>query len=188
MNTTTQSSLHPRATCALRITALVMVAVFSLMILLYGDRLEELTTLGYIGAFVAMLVGNATLILPAPGLMVVFAVGSTLNPVLAGVCGSAGGTLGELTGYLTGYSGVGVLQDSAISRRIHRWMGRSGMLTIFILSIIPNPFFDMAGIIAGAGRMPLPRFLGVTFCGKTIQAVLVAFAGALSLHWIETWL
>lgn len=175
-------------TCLLRLAAAILVIGFTGGVAFYGDHLHDFAALGYLGAFVAMLLGNATLVLPAPGLLVVFALGSTLNPLLVGILGGFGATLGELTGYLTGYSGVGIMEHNTVSNRIHRWMDRSGVLTIFVLSIIPNPFFDLAGIFAGMGRMPLIRFLGVTFSGKAIQSTLVAIAGTLSIHWVETWL
>ncbi|MCD4684779.1 MAG: VTT domain-containing protein [Anaerolineae bacterium] len=185
---TTRPIPRSHLTCLLRAAALLLVVSITLGIAFFQDHLSDFTALGYLGAFTAMLLGNATLVLPAPGLLVVFALGSTLNPLLVGIVGGLGATLGELTGYLTGYSGVGLMEHNTISARVHRWMDRSGALTIFVLSIIPNPFFDLAGIIAGMGRMPLIRFLSITFFGKTIQSTLVAIAGTLSIHWVETWL
>lgn len=185
---TTQPIPRSHLTCLLRAAALVLVVGITLGVAVFRDHLNDFVVLGYLGAFVAMLLGNATLVLPAPGLLVVFALGSSLNPLMVGIAGGLGATLGELTGYLTGYSGVGLMERTAINARIHRWMDRSGMLTIFVLSIIPNPFFDLAGIFAGMGRMPVIRFMGITFSGKAIQSTLVAVAGALSIQWVETWL
>ncbi len=171
-----------------RIAALLVVVAITIGIMVYRDRLGRFDAFGYIGAFLAMLLSNATLILPAPGLIVVFALGHSLNPLLVGVAGAAGATLGEITGYLTGYSGIGASEDSRIAARINRWMRRNGLLTIFALSVVPNPFFDLAGLFAGAGRMPLVHFLGATFAGKSIQSTLIALAGMLSIDWVETWL
>jgi len=39
--------------------------------------------------------------------------------------------------------------------------------------------------MAGAGRMPVWKFLSVAFLGKGVQATCVALAGALSLEWVE---
>ena len=185
------STLPPssrRTTLWLRVLALVFVVSVTVGVALHRDKLHEFAALGYVGAFFAMLLSNATLVLPAPGLIVVFALGSSLNPLLVGVAGALGATLGEITGYLTGYSGLVVIEQTSISRRLNGWMDRNGALTIFALSIVPNPFFDLAGLLAGAGRMSVWRFLGATFLGKSIQAILIAAAGALSLQWVETWL
>jgi membrane protein DedA with SNARE-associated domain len=172
----------------LRIVGLVLVLAITLIIAANRNRIEEFATWGYIGAFLAMLLSNATLILPAPGLIIVFALGSSLNPVVVGVCGALGASLGELTGYITGLGGIAVLENTPVAHRIRLWMNHNGMLTIFALSTVPNPFFDIAGVMAGAAKMPVWKFLGSAFCGKTIQATVIALAGALSLHWVEPWL
>jgi len=174
-----------RASCAIRAGALLLVITITLAISLNRDRLQEFSTLGYLGAFLAMLLSNATLVLPAPGLFIVFALGSTLNPILVGICAAVGATLGELTGYVTGYSGLTLLEDTSVARTIKVWMQRNGVITIFVLSAIPNPFFDLAGLIAGATRMPAWRFLGTALCGKTIQAIAIALAGSMSMGWVE---
>jgi uncharacterized membrane protein YdjX (TVP38/TMEM64 family) len=177
-----------RLSCLLRALGVLLVLGITLGIALNRDRLQEFETLGYAGAFFAMLLSNATLILPAPGLIIVFALGSSLNPVLVGLAGALGGTLGEITGYLTGVSGVLVMEHSSVASHVRYWMNRNGSLTIFTLSVFPNPFFDLAGLMAGAGRMPLWRFLTVAFFGKSIQAIAVALAGTLSLDWVAHWL
>jgi membrane protein DedA with SNARE-associated domain len=135
-----------------------------------------------------MLASNATLILPAPGLIIVFALGSSLNPVLVGLCGAVGATLGELTGYITGFSGLAVMNNTRVAHQIKYWMDRNGALTIFGLSTFPNPFFDLAGLMAGASRMPVWKFLLMAFLGKWIQSTTIALAGVLSLGWVEQWL
>lgn len=182
----TTTSTSTQSSCLIRILALSFVVIITLGITLNRRQLGDLAALGYLGSFVAMLTSNATLILPAPGLVVVFALGSSLNPVLVGIAGAAGATLGELTGYIAGYSGTGIMEQSVVTERIQRWMMRNGMLTIFALSAIPNPFFDLAGLFAGASRMPLRSFLSMTFCGKVIQAVSIAYTGMLSVDWVES--
>ena len=53
-----------------------------------------------------------------------------------------------------------------------------------MLSLIPNPAFDIAGATAGALRMPVPTFLTFAFVGKTIKMLVLALAGAYSMDWI----
>jgi membrane protein DedA with SNARE-associated domain len=172
----------------LRASGLILVVGLTLLIALNGDRVASFGSLGYAGAFLAMLASNATLILPAPGLIIVFALGSSLNPVLVGLCAACGASLGELTGYITGVSGLVVIENTRAAHRIKYWMERNGALTIFTLSIFPNPFFDLAGLMAGAGKMPVWKFLLTAFLGKSIQSTTIALAGALSLGWVEQWL
>lgn len=165
---------------------MLVILGLTVTITLSRDKMQDFATLGYAGAFLAMLLSNATLILPAPGLIFVFALGSSLHPGLVGICGALGATLGEFTGYMTGYSGLAALQTTAPVRRVKRWMDRNGTLTILTLSIVPNPLFDLAGIMAGTSHMPVWRFFSITFAGKSIQSTSIALAGALSLDWVKS--
>lgn len=52
-----------------------------------------------------------------------------------------------------------------------------GFLTLLVLSAIPNPLFEFAGITAGAVRMNFWRFLLPVAIGKTLRALLLVFLG-----------
>lgn len=180
--------VHPLPGWVLRGIGIIIIGGISLTISLNRQWLQDFATLGYFGAFLVMLLSNATVILPAPGLIVVFALGASLNPVLVGVIAACGATLGEITGYVAGANGISFVGSSPVAQRIRRWMDRRGTLTIFGLSVVPSPFFDIAGLMAGAGKMGLGRFLSITFAGKTIQSLIIATAGASSVGWVELWL
>ncbi|CAG8581178.1 10641_t:CDS:2 [Diversispora eburnea] len=51
---------------------------------------------------------------------------------------------------------------------IHRFMRRLGFVGIFIFASIPNPLFDLAGIICGQFLVPFSTFFGATFLGKAV--------------------
>ena len=136
---------------------------------------------GYAGLFVITLISDATVLIPFPGLVVVFIAGGFLNPLLIGLASGLGSALGELTGYLAGYGGRAVVENGATYAKLERWMRRNGTLTILVLSAIPNPLFDMAGMMAGALKYPLWKFLVVCWIGKAIKFTLIAFAGTWSL-------
>ncbi|HEX8684364.1 MAG TPA: VTT domain-containing protein, partial [Ardenticatenaceae bacterium] len=124
-------------------------------------------------------------VFPAPTLLTAYAGGSLYDPVLVGIVASAGATLGELTGYLAGASGRTVLEDHALYQRIKGLMERRGWLTLFVLAAIPNPLFDVAGFMAGALRLPVVKFLAVTWMGKLLKFWLVAFLGARSVSFLD---
>lgn len=161
-----------------RVLALLFVIVVSLGIALYGDRFSRLGAYGYPGLFLLNVLASATLILPAPGLALAFGAGASLHPVLVGLAVGTGSAFGELTGYLAGFSGRGVIEDRALYTRVQGWMSRFGLWVIFILGLIPNPLFDVAGITAGAMKIPVWKFLAAAGAGKVIKAMLVAYAGA----------
>jgi membrane protein YqaA with SNARE-associated domain len=173
---------------ALRLLIVLLVLGLSLGIYAFRGHFAELGALGYPGISLVSFLGNATIILPAPSLALVFAMGSALPPVLVGLAAGIGETLGELTGYAAGFGGRAVIENRKLYDRLAAWMGRAGDITIFVLSVIPNPLFDLAGIAAGTLRYPLWRFLLVSWLGKTIKTVLVAWAGAQSVTIIEPWL
>lgn len=145
---------------------------------------QQLKVYGYAGVFLLTLASDATVIVPFPGLAGIFLAGGFLNPVLIGLAGGLGSALGELTGYLAGYGGRAIIEDRETYARLERWMRRNGTLTVFILSVIPNPVFDTAGIAAGALKFPLWRFIITCWLGKALKFTLVALAGAASLDFL----
>jgi len=165
-------------TRCLRLLALLLVVMVTAVGILWRDRLGRFVAYGYPGIFLISLASSATVILPAPSLALVFALGGVLDPVLVGLAAGLGETLGELTGYLAGYSGQAVIENREIYDRLHAWMRRYGLATIFLLSVFPNPFFDLAGIAAGALRFPIGYFLMSCGPGKTLKTIVFALAGA----------
>lgn len=165
--------------------ALAFAAGITALIFIFQDQFVKLERLSYFGAFLAMLIGNATIILPVPGLIFVYALGAVLNPLIVGLVAGPGAALGEMTGYLAGYGGSAAIDDFKVYHRVRGWMERYGLLVIVVLAIIPNPAFDMAGITAGSMRVKWWHFLAAAWVGKTAQALLIAYAGALSVGWVQ---
>jgi membrane protein YqaA with SNARE-associated domain len=135
----------------------------------YGDA-------GYVGLFIVSIIGNATLIIPAPVFIVACAAGLALGPLPVGIVAGGGAALGELTGYLAGYGGGAIVPTGQLYERLHAFMLRHGMLAIFLLAAIPNPLFDVGGIIAGMLKMPVWKFLLAAWIGKSIRLGLTAYA------------
>ncbi len=186
------SSLSPARLRLVRLLAILAVVALSVLIVLYGNRLTGLGAYGYPGLFLLNLLASATLILPAPGLALALAAGATLNPYLVGLAVGSGSTVGELTGYIAGASGRGVVENDPNYPRVRGWMARYGLWVIFVLSLVPNPIFDVAGIVSGAMHIPVWKFLAATWLGKVIKSTLVALAGAGAMQAlrpvIEQWL
>jgi uncharacterized membrane protein YdjX (TVP38/TMEM64 family) len=162
----------------LRVIALFVVVLLSVYIFSIRDQAEELAQYGYLGIFLVAFMAYATVLLPAPVVAVVFTMGSVFNPVFVALAAGAGAALGELSGYLAGFSGQAVIERADIYARLTRWMRGNGPMTVLILSAIPNPFFDLAGIAAGALNMRLPLFLLWVWIGETIKMLFFAYAGS----------
>jgi uncharacterized membrane protein YdjX (TVP38/TMEM64 family) len=172
----------------LRVLALFVVVGITLYIYSIRERVDEFVGFGYPGIFLIALLANATVLLPAPGIAVIYAMGAIFNPFGVGLAAGAGGTIGELSGYLAGFSGQAVVERMDIYNRIRPWVDKYGGWAIMVLSAIPNPFFDVAGIAAGIARMPLQTFLIFTFIGQLIKMTLFALAGHYSIGWLTDFL
>ena len=168
----------------LRILALLVVVAITVYIYNIRDHVEEFASYGYPGIFLVALMANATVFLPAPGVAVVFAMGSIFNPLGVALAAGTGGTLGELSGYLAGFSGQAVIENTNAYDRIHPWVVKYGSWAILVLAAVPNPFFDIAGVAAGIAKMPLRQFLVACWIGQLIKMALFAYAGFYSLDWL----
>ncbi|MEW6568986.1 MAG: VTT domain-containing protein [Chloroflexota bacterium] len=171
-----------------RVLALAAVVAITAFVFSVRDQAEQLGAYGYPGIFLISVLANATVILPAPGIAITFAMGAVFHPVAVALAAGTGAALGELTGYLAGFSGQGVVENAALYDRLKGWMQRYGGWAILALAFIPNPFFDLAGAAAGALRMPLRRFLTWVWLGKVAKMLVIAYAGSASIDWLAGWL
>lgn len=168
----------------LRILSLVAVIGITVYVYSIRDHVAEFATLGYPGIFLVTLMANATVFLPAPGVAVVFAMGSIFNPLGVTLAAGTGGALGELSGYLAGFSGQAVIERTDIYDKISPWVKKFGPWAIFVLAAVPNPFFDLAGVAAGISKMSMKRFLLACWCGQIIKMAFFAYSGYYSLTWL----
>ena len=158
------------------LTILLVIAI-TVALFLFRDTVAEFQELGYLGAFLISLVANATVILPMPGLLLLIALGTICNPILVGLVGGVGGTIGELTGYIVGRSGRGLTGGEKMYAKAEGWMRKRGFLTIFLFSLFPFLPLDLAGMVAGILRYSLWKFLLACFLGKTVLYIIVIQTG-----------
>lgn len=160
-----------------RIAAVLAAVGITLGIILLRDQIGNFPMVGYPAVFFISLIGNATIILPTPSMAVVFGVAGALDPVLVGIVAGLGSALGELTGYLAGVGGRVIVENQELYDRIERWMRKRGMLVIFVLGLVPNPAFDVGGMIAGALKLPIWQFVLAAWAGKGLRLVIFALGG-----------
>ncbi|NLT42895.1 MAG: VTT domain-containing protein [Anaerolineae bacterium] len=174
-----------RRQTALRLAAVIIFTLaVSLLAIRFRHQIQGMKELGYPGIFLVSLLTSATVVLPAPGLAFTFAMGHVLNPLLVGLAAGLGETFGEMTGYIAGRAGRSAFGQDPRYERLESITRRHGAWAVLVLSILPIGVFDVVGIAAGAMRMPVLRFAGATWLGKTIKTVAFALAGAHSLTWI----
>ena len=77
-----------------------------------------------------------------------------------------------------------MIENTKVYDRIHPWVVKYGSWAILVLSAIPNPFFDVAGVAAGMTKMSFRRFLFACWIGQLIKMAAFAYAGFYSLDWL----
>jgi len=181
-----------RADFALLAASVLLVTAFAFAFFYFDVNFAQLRTYGYVGVFAISLIGSASIFLPTPSIAAVFGSGAILHPILGiptpivvGIVAGLGETLGEFTGYAAGYGGSAVIRERAFYRSMQQWMHRNGSVIIFVFSAVPNPFFDVAGTIAGAVKMPVWKFFVSVWLGKTLKDVVIAATGVASLNIIQ---
>lgn len=168
--------------------SLVFALVISVVIFIFRDKFVHLEGYGYLGIFLISVLGNATVVLPVPVILTAFIGGGIFNPFIVGVVTAVGAAIGELTGYLVGYGGRVVIKDDKKLVRIEGWMKKYGLWVLFVLSAIPNPFFDLAGIVAGATGVPVYKYLIVVTLGKMVKFITISYLGAGSIGLLDRYL
>jgi membrane protein YqaA with SNARE-associated domain len=160
------------------LTVLLAIAFSMLVVYLttrYHAELRNLGRAGYLGLFLISILGNATIIVPAPVFVVACAAGMVYGPLVVGLISGLGSALGELTGYYAGYGGSSVIPEGKLYEKLAQFMREHGMLAIFILAAIPNPLFDVGGMIAGILKMPVLRFIAAAWVGKAVRLGVMAY-------------
>jgi membrane protein YqaA with SNARE-associated domain len=171
----------------LRVLALVDVAALISALFIFREQVKKLEDYGYIGIFLISIAANATIIIPLPGVAFTTAMGAIFNPIGVAVAAGLGAAIGELTGYMAGFSGRGVAERAALYNHLTKWMKEHQNLTyvmILMLAFIPNPLFDLAGMAAGALKLPLWKFLIACGIGKILKMLMFAYAGYYSVTWL----
>ena len=173
---------HQRLT---HLAALVVVVAISVFIFSIRDRAAEFERFGYAGIFAISFMAYATVVLPAPGLALIAAMGAIFNPFWVGLIAGLGAACGEIVGYLAGYSGRGLAEKTKIYMQLVKLTNRFGLVAVFFLAAVPNPLFDLAGAAAGTLKMPVWRFFLACLAGETVKMLVFAFGGARLQEWIR---
>ena len=165
----------------------IFVAVIAAIVsaLLLRDNFGA-TQVGYGVVALSALVASAGLLIPVPALATACATAIFLNPFLIGIIAGTAESAGELSGYYLGYTGRDVLSRSRMYQRLEHWMRRRGWLLLFVVSLVPNPIFDVVGIAAGALRYPIWGFLAVVWVGKVAKFLIFAYACTAGADWLTS--
>jgi membrane protein YqaA with SNARE-associated domain len=154
------------------------------------ERLQEFATTAYLVVFVITLLCNASILVPVayPHLYIMIAAAGYWHPFVIALVGSVAGVLGEITGYYAGYLGKRIirLENAPGYDRLAGWMDKYGPWGIFFISLQPILPVDIAGLLAGASKLALWKFLLPCWAGKLGKYLVACYLGAVILPHLPT--
>ena len=156
------------------------VYLFQYLIAYFNISVERFATTAYLVVFVVTLASNAGIFVPVYiHISIMIAAAQYWNPVLIALAASVAGTLGEMSGYYAGYLGKRIAQLENIPgyQRLVGWMNKHGPWGIFLISLQPILPFDVAGLLAGASKMPLWKFLLPCWAGRFPKYLVACYVG-----------
>ena len=181
-----------KASKYLIVASLLFVVGLAALAVVFRDDLRTFHQYSYPGAFIISVMSGGTIIVPIPGIPVIFALGGIVPyPFLVGLAAGLGEALGAFTFYVGGRGGQSMLtekqRNSGVYTRLDRWMTSRGSLTLFVASAIFNPVFSVISAMAGATRFPAWKFYVACAAGKTVKGMYVAYLGAWGLGHVLGW-
>ncbi len=143
---------------------------------------------GYIGVFGFSVLANAILFLPSGRGAIMVGGALVLNPLAVAVLAGVGGAIGGITGYILGRSSSRFVKGGNGPAWLSRSAERHMAPTLLAISIIPNPFVDVTGIIAGRIGYPMKLFLAFTIIGKVVQAIVFVYIALWNISLLSNWI
>ena len=169
--------------------ALALTLAYCIAVVVYWDYISQAQHYGYFGAFVISILAGATVFVPIPGILVVFTLGSVLNPALVGIVSGLGEAIGSIGVYLSGWGGQKAIQNlnHKFVDRFTDWIRRRGEIAVFLMSAVLNPLFYPFTALAGMLRFGLVKFFFLCWAGKAIKNMAIAYLGYFGLRSILRW-
>ncbi len=160
------------------VISLLLAWLFNWLLLPVKDSLRGYEWLAYLVVFGSALAANLTVVAPVYVFMpIMVAAAGIYHPALIALAAGLGGSLGEMGGYFAGTVGKKIVFSDypEAYERIAVWVDRHGALAIAFLAFQPILPFDVAGMVAGATRMPAGKFWVACFVGKFAKYLLVCY-------------
>lgn len=145
-----------------------------------------LLNFGYLGAFLISLISSLSIFIPIPYAIVIYALGSSLNPLLIAVASGFGSAIGEISGYILGYYGRTVMSKE-LQRKMNfmvKLFNHYGPIAVFFFALTPLPD-DILFIPLGIMRYNFVKAFIPCFFGKLLMSFLLAYSGQISFELVK---
>jgi membrane protein YqaA with SNARE-associated domain len=202
---TTEETITPRARKIIAISLLAAVIIISvggsIFLVLNWKYVAQLQDQGYLGLFVLSIFAGSPIPIPTPSMILTFTLGSLLNPALVGLISGLGNGIGNALIYLSGRGGHAFFRSLIVpsqDKEPSSWIGRffkklniqqllnrargRVLLSVFVLSIYPNPVLTPMILAMGASRFSFVRFFAAICAGKLAQSMLLSYLGYFGLR------
>jgi len=170
--------------------SLTITIVLCILIIQHRSYLDQVAHWGYIGCFIINIVASGTVVLPGFGMLLTFTLGGVLNPAIVGAVAGIGEAMGAVGAYFTGYSGRGLFRNSSntLYIRFSDILHRHGSKAVFLMASIINPIYYPFAVFMGMLHFRFIRFFLLTWAGRTIKDMALAYLGYFGLRSILQWL
>lgn len=141
---------------------------------------------GYFGVITISFIGSLSIIFPIPSTIIIYLLGSVLNPFLIALAGGLGSGLGEITGYFLGYYGRALIKKERQRKMdfMLKLFTHYGPIIIFLFALTPLPD-DLLIIPLGIMRYNFLKFFIPCVLGKILMCFIIAIGGNFSLNFIK---
>ena len=140
----------------------------------------------YLGVFIISFIGSISVVFPIPYTIVIYLLGTVLNPFFVAVSGGLGSALGEFSGYALGYYGRAVVSEERRRKMDYmvKLFDRYGPVAIFLFALTPLPD-DLLFIPLGVMRYTFWKAFIPALLGKTLMTFILAYSGQQSIELIQ---
>ena len=185
------ADLAPRSNSTFRhkVATVIWLSILIVVVMaVFQDTIAHLGSWGYLGAFLINGISSASIVLPAPGGAIVLLMAPDYNPLLLGIAAGLGGAVGSLTSYLVGAHARPAFQGRRSYSLAYRIMHRFGSVILLFATLMPISPGDFAGLLAGATRYPLRKYILYVGVASVIKMTVMVYLAAASLAWLQEWL
>ena len=140
---------------------------------------------GYVGVFLFSFLGSIILFIPGPYLIPVASLSLILDPTLVALSSTMGSVLAKFIIFRASYLGSALINPKNYNKMkpLQRLISRHGSLAAFIASATPVPD-DLVYIPLGIGKFNPIKFIIITFIGKLMITLVVAWGSHLGLPYL----
>jgi len=170
--------------------SLAVTITLCVLIVQHRGYLDQIAKWGYLGCFIVNLFASGTIVVPGLGILITFTLGGVLSPAIVGAVAGIGEATGAVGAYLTGYGGRGLLRENnnGLYIRFTNILERYGSKAILLMASILNPLYYPFAVFMGMLRFGLTRFFLMTWVGRTVKNMVLAYLGYFGLRSILEWL